>query len=234
MFVTWEVQQTEEVDGKEYYLHDGEWYTREIVESETVYVLSQPPAGVEVADLPAPDEIVEVEGQQYHVIEGVFYQQVQRNGSEVFIPVDAPIGAEIGSISAEAIEYEEEGDEVIYQYDRTFYMHGESETGDGEVFTVVAPPPSEELESIPDGAVQFVADGVTYYYVEFAFYTANESGSYSNQAPDPGARVAELPTGALVIDADGRQLFQLNILFFEQDGSGFLVVLGPDEELVEG
>jgi hypothetical protein len=95
---------------------------------------------------------------------------------------------------------------------------------------------------MPSDAVTFVADGETYYYVNFNLYVEYEENShtgYVNGEPEIGAQLDALPEATTTIEEDGRTYYQFDMVFFEEvedeNGNPFYeVVDNPDgSEVVE-
>ncbi len=124
---------------------------------------------------------------------------------------------------------------TLFQFDNTFFTKTTNEAGK-QVYRVEPLPPEEELKEIPQGSLTFVADGETYYYVNYNLYVAYEEGGrtgFTNGEPDIGAQLDSLPEGTTTIDEDGRTYYQFDMVFFEevQDESGntlYEVVGSPD------
>jgi len=212
------------------YYHYNPWYRRVLYEGEEVYVLSSAPVGWETDQVPSGAETVEVEGATYHYAEGAFYQQAS-GGYRV---VEAPVGAEVSSIPEESIG-QEELDVALYQFDNTYFTKQTKEEG-GEFYRVEPQPAEEELDSMPADAPTFVADGETYYYVNYNLYVQyQEDGrtGFVNGEPDIGAQVDGLPEGVTTIEEDGKTFYQFDMVFFEEvqdeNGNPFYEVVGsPD------
>ncbi len=217
------------VSSKTYY-HYNPWYKRVLYEGEEVYVLCSAPVGWETDQAPSGAEIVEVEGATYYWAEGTFYQQAS-GGYRV---VEAPVGAEVSSIPEESMK-QEEGDVALYQFDNTYFTKVAKEGG-GEVYRVEPQPAEEELESMPADAPTFVADGETYYLVNYNLYVQYEEDGktgFVNGEPDIGAQVDALPEGVTTIEEDGKTFYQFEMVFFEEvqdeNGNPFYEVVGsPD------
>ncbi len=97
-------------------------------------------------------------------------------------------------------------------------------------------PPEEEIDSIPSGSPSFVADGETYYYVNFSFYVEFEENGkkgFVNGEPEIGAQVDKLPDEVTTVEEDGVTYYQFDTVFFEEveDDNGrtfYEVVANPD------
>ena len=98
------------------------------------------------------------------------------------------------------------------------------------------------IDSIPAGSVSFVADGETFYYVDFNLYVEFEENGqtgYVNGEPEIGAQLDELPEGTTTIEEDERTFYQFDMVFFEEvedeQGNPFYEVIeSPDgSETVE-
>ena len=219
------------------YYYYNPWYRRALYEGEEVYALSSVPVGYETDRLPAGAETVEVEGATYHYAEGAFYQKAAGSGYRV---VEAPVGAEVSSIPEESIG-QEESDVALYQFDNTYFTK-DAKDGGQAVYRVEPQPPQEDMDSIPDGARTFVADGETYYYVNYNLYVQYQEGGrtgFVNGEPEIGAQVDSLPEGVTTIEENGRTYYQFDMVFFEEvqdeNGNPFYEVVGsPDgSEAVE-
>ena len=146
----------------------------------------------------------------------------------------------MSSIPEEAVA-QEEGDVTLYQFDRMFFTKTTNDAG-REVYLVEPAPPEEELDAIPAGSPSFVADGETFYYVNFNLYVEfeeNGESGYVNGEPEIGAQLDKLPEGTTTIEEDGRTYYQFDMVFFEEvedeNGNSFYeVVDSPDgSEAVE-
>ncbi len=166
-----------------------------------------------------------------------FFQAAPEGG---YIVVEPPEGAEVSSIPEEAVA-QEEGDVTLYQFDRMFFTKTTNDAG-REVYLVEPAPPEEELDAIPAGSPSFVADGETFYYVNFNLYVEfeeNGESGYVNGEPEIGAQLDKLPEGTTTIEEDGRTYYQFDMVFFEEvedeQGNPFYeVVDSPDgSEAVE-
>jgi hypothetical protein len=219
------------VVGSTTYYHYNPWYRRALYEGEEVYVLSSAPVGYETDQLPAGAETVEVEGATYHYAEGTFYQKANGGGYRV---VEAPVGAEVSSIPKESIS-QEESEITLYQFDKTSFTKHVKDGG-GEVYRVEPQPPAEEMDSMPADAPTFVADGETYYYVNYNLYVQYKEGGrtgFVNGEPEIGAQVDALPKGVTTIEENGKTYYQFDMVFFEEvqdeNGKPFYEVVGsPD------
>ena len=86
-----------------------------------------------------------------------------------------------------------------------------------------------------------MADGETYYYVNYSFYVQYEENGktgYVNGEPEIGAQVTTLPDEVTTVEEGGVTYYQFDSVFFEEvegdDGSTFFEVVGsPDESDVE-
>jgi translin len=135
----------------------------------------------------------------------------------------------------------DEGEATLYQFDRSDFSKTTNDAGK-TVYVVQPQPPAEELESIPAGSPSFVADGQTYYYVDFNLYVAyaeNGDTGFINGEPDLGAQVDKLPEGSTEIEYEGKTYHQFDMVFFEQvrdeAGAAFYEVVdapGGDEVTV--
>jgi hypothetical protein len=213
------------------YYHYNPWYRRALYEGDEVYVLMAAPVGWETDSLPAGSEPIEHQGSTYYYHEAAFYQDAPGGG---YIVVTPPVGAEVSSIPEEAkAPNEEEPD--LYQFDNTFFTKDTNDEGK-TIYRVEPQPPEEELTEIPADALTFVADGETYYYVNFNLYVAFEEDGktgYINGEPEIGAQVDALPEGVTTIEENGQTYYQFDMVFFEEvedeDGILFYEVVGsPD------
>jgi len=219
------------------YYHYNPWYRRAIYEGDEVYVLMAAPVGWETDKLPDGAETVQVEETTYYYHEAAFYEDAPGGG---YIVVTSPVGAEVSSIPDDAkAPNEEEPD--LYQFDQTFFTKDTNDAGK-TIYRVEPSPPEEELTEMPADAVTFVADGETYYYVNFNLYVEYDEGGktgYINGEPEIGAQVENLPEGVTTIEENGKTYYQFDMVFFEEveDEDGLLlyeVVGSPDgSETVE-
>jgi len=219
------------------YVHVNPWYRKVLHDGEEVYVLTSAPVGWETEALPDGAETVEVDGATYYYADWSFFQAGSGGG---YVVVEPPVGAEVSAIPEEAVAHDE-GEVPLYQFDNLYFTKGTNDAG-REVYTVEPAPPEEEIDAIPSDAVTFVADGETYYYVNFNLYVEYEENGqtgYVNGEPEIGAQLDELPEGATTIEEDGRTFYQFDMVFFEEvedeDGNPFYeVVDSPDgSEVVE-
>ena len=179
---------------------------------------------------------MQVESESYSYADGIFYQPRQGGGYIVVVP---PVGAEVNSVPTEALR-EEDGDVVLHQFDQTFFSEDKNDSGQ-TIYRVEPQPPEEEIDEIPAGSTSFVADGETYYYVNYSLYVEfEESGrtGFVNGMPDIGAQLDELPEGVTTIEEEGVSYYQFDTVFFEEveDESGgvfYEVVGSPDGEDTE-
>ncbi|MFC1530699.1 DUF6515 family protein [Gemmatimonadota bacterium] len=208
-----------------------------LYEGEEGYVLTSAPTDWETDTLPDGAETIEFEGTTYYYADWSFFQAAPGGG---YIVVEPPAGAEVSSIPEEAVA-QEEGDVALYQFDRMFFTKTTNDAG-REVYRVEAVPPEEEIDEIPAGSTSFVADGETFYYVNFNLYVEYEENGqtgYVNGEPEIGAQLDELPEGTTTIEEDDRTYYQFDMVFFEEveDESGnpfYEVVDSPDgSEAVE-
>jgi len=219
------------------YVHYNPWYRPVMYEGEEGHVLTAPPVGYQADALPEGGETVTFDGQTYTYADWGFWQP-SGNG---FVVVDPPVGAEVSKIPEDAVAHDDEGEETLYQFDRSYYSKATNDAG-RTVYVVEPQPPSEEIDSIPAGSPSFEADGETYYYVDFNLYVAyDENGAtgYVNGEPELGAQTDALPEGATEIEYDGVTYHQFDTVFFEQveDENGkpfYEVVDSPgDDEVTE-
>jgi hypothetical protein len=123
----------------------------------------------------------------------------------------------------------------LYQFDQVFFARDTNDAGQ-TIYRVEPQPPSEEIDEIPAGSPSFVADGETFYYVNFNLYVEYDEGGetgYVNGEPDIGAQVDKLPEGTTTVEEDGATYHQFDMVFFEdvQDENGqsfYEVVDSPD------
>ena len=207
------------------YYHYNPWYRKALYEGEEVYVLTSAPVGYEMDALPEGAETIEFEGATYYYADWSFLQAASGGG---YVVVEPPVGAEVSAIPEEAVPHEE-GDVTLYQFDNLYF------TKDTK-YRVEPAPPEEELDEMPSDAVTFVADGETYYYVNYNLYVEYEENGqtgFVNGEPEIGAQLDELPGGVTTIEEVGRTYYQFDMVFFEavQDESGnpfYEVVDSPD------
>ena len=213
------------------YYYSNPWYRKTLYDGEEVYVLTSAPVGHETDELPEGAETVQVDGASYLYAAWSFYQQQAGGG---YIVVEPPVGAEVSAIPEEAVEHDE-GEVPLFQFDNLYFSRDTNDAGQ-QVYRVEPAPPSEEIDEIPDDAVTFVADGETYYYVNYNLYVEyDEDGKtgFVNGEPEIGAQLDELPEGTTTIEEDGFTYHQFDMVFFEEvegeDGSTFFeVVDSPD------
>jgi hypothetical protein len=115
-----------------YYYCNSVWYVPVYGGSDVQYVITSPPAGVEVAEL-SHSFLVTVDGQDYYLNNHAFYQKIVRDGQTLYVLVDAPVGAKVPTIPPYAIEIQHEG-KTYYRFDKIFYQR------QGDAFVVVANP----------------------------------------------------------------------------------------------
>jgi hypothetical protein len=220
------------------YVHYNPWYRPVMFEGEEGHVLTSPPVGYRTDSLPAGGETVTFEGQTYTYADWGFWQP---SGDGGYVVVDPPVGAQVSSIPEEAVAHEDEGEAALYQFDQSYFTKSTNDSG-RTVYVVEPSPPAEELDSIPQGSINFAADGEVFYYVDFNLYVAyNENGQtgYVNGEPDIGAQVQALPEGSTEIEYEGMTYHQFDMVFFEevQDENGasfYEVVDAPgDDEVTE-
>jgi len=213
------------------YYHQNPWYRGVLREGEEGYVLSTAPVGHKADTLPDAVETVQVDGKTYYYKEGSFWEA----SGGAYVVVTPPVGAEVSTIPEESAR-DDEGEVTVYQYDNTFFTQDTNSSGK-TIYRVEPQPPEEEIDSIPAGSPSFVADGETYYYVDYDFYVEfEESGKkgYVNGEPEVGAQVDKLPAEVTTVEEGGVTYYQFDSVFFEQveaeDGSTFYEVIGsPDE-----
>lgn len=221
------------------YVYYNPWYKKVLYDGEEGYILTTAPVGHEMEALPDGAETIEVDGATYYYADWSFWQAATGGGYVVVAP---PVGAEVSSIPEEAIR-DEEGDVVVYQFDELYFTQDTNDAGQ-TIYRVEPQPPDEEIEEIPTGSPSFVADGETYYYVNYNFYVQYEENGktgYVNGEPEVGAQVATLPDEVTTVEEDGVTYYQFDSVFFEEveddDGQTFYEVVGsPDgsDEEVEG
>ncbi len=208
------------------YYHYNPWYRPILYEGEERYILTTAPVGHQVDALPTGAETVTVDGGTFHYHEGAFYQE---SGSG-YIVVEPPVGAEVSTLPEGAEAHDEEGDVTLYQLDELFLTEDQDDAG-RTIYRVEPQPPEEELDAIPDGSPSFVADGETYYYVDFSFYVEfEEDGAtgFVNGEPELDAQVDELPSQAEAIEYEGETYYQWDSVFLEEvedDAGGVLYVV---------
>jgi hypothetical protein len=213
------------------YVRVNPWYRKALYEGEEVYVLTTAPVGWETETLPNGAETIEVDGATHYWADWSFFQTATGGG---YVVVEPPAGAEVSAIPEEAVAHEE-GDVTLYQFDSLYFTKTTNDAGQ-EVYLVEPQPPDEELDEIPEGSPSFVADGETYYYVNFNLYVEFEENGqtgYVNGEPEIGAQLDELPEGVTTIEEEGRTYYQFDMVFFEEvedeNGNPFYeVVDSPD------
>jgi hypothetical protein len=213
------------------YYHVNPWYRGVLREGEEGYVLSTAPVGHQQDQLPEGAETVDVDGKTYYYTEASFWQKASGGG---YVVVAAPVGAEVSSIPEEASP-ETEGEVTVYQYD-DLYVTKDTNSSGKTIYRVEPEPPEEEIDSIPSGSPSFVADGETYYYVNFSFYVEFEENGkkgFVNGEPEIGAQVDKLPEEVTTVEEDGVTYYQFDSVFFEEveddKGDTFYEVVGsPD------
>jgi len=219
------------------YYHVNPWYRGVLREGEEGYVLCTAPVGHQEDQLPEGTEKVEVDGKTYYYADASFWQKASGGG---FVVVAAPVGAEVSSIPEEAAA-ETEGEVTIYQYD-DLYVTKDTNSSGKKIYRVEPQPPEEEIDSIPSGSPSFVADGETYFYVNFSFYVEFEENGkkgFVNGEPEIGAQVDKLPKDVTTVEEKGVTYYQFDTVFFEEveddNGGTFYEVVGSpdgsDEEL---
>jgi hypothetical protein len=213
------------------YYHYNPWYKKVLYDGEEGYILTTPPVGHQVDELPDGAETVVVGEETYYYAEWGFWQ-VESGGG--YIVVEAPVGAEVSSLPEEA-QREEEGDIVVFQFDELYFTQDTNDAGQ-TIYRIEPQPPDEEIESVPAGSPSFVADGETYYYVNFNFYVEYEENGvtgYTNGEPEVGAQVETLPDEVTTVEEEGVTYYQFDSVFFEEvegeSGGTFYEVTGsPD------
>ena len=219
------------------YYHYNPWYRPVLYEGEEGYVLTSAPVGHEADDLPDGAETIQVDGATFYYADWSFYQDAPGGG---YVVVEPPAGAEVSAIPEEAIA-QDEGEVVLYQFDEIYFTKDTNDAGQ-EVYRVEPQPPEEEIDAIPDGAVSFVADGETFYYVNYNLYVEYEENGktgFVNGEPEVGAQLDQLPEGTTTIEEDGFTFYQFDMVFFEEvedeNGQPFYEVIdSPDgSETVE-
>jgi hypothetical protein len=200
-------------------------------EGEEVYVLTSAPVGHKTDQLPDGAETVGLEDKTYHYHEGAFYQEVSAGG---YVVVTPPVGAEVSSIPEDAVK-DDDADSALYIFDNIFFTKQLNDSG-REIYRVEPQPPAEEIAEIPSDAVSFVADGETYYYVNYDLYVEYEEGDrrgFVNGEPEIGAQVDTLPKGVTTVVEGSKTYYQFDMVFFEEVedemGKPFYEVVGsPD------
>jgi len=213
------------------YYHYNPWYRKVIHEGDEGYALCGAPIGHRSDDLPDGAETLKVESKTYYYADWSFWEQASDGG---YVVVQAPVGAEVSTLPEEATKHTE-GEVVLYQFDDLYFTEAKNSAGK-KVFQIEPQPAEEEIDSIPKNSVSFVADGETYYYVEYSFYVEYEENGktgFVEGDPDIGAQVDKLPEGATTLEEDGVTYYQFDTVFFEEveadDGTTFYEVVGsPD------
>lgn len=99
---------------------------------------------------------------------------------------------------------------ALYDYcDGIYYQPGDG--GYQEVY----PPVGAAIPQLPDGAIQIVVGGQTYFYVGGAFYLQQPDGTFAIVPPPMGAVVPELPPGASQVSLNGTVAYQFNGVYYE-------------------
>ncbi len=213
------------------YYHHNPWYRRVLYEGEEVYVQTPAPVGLETDQLPDGAEIVDFQETTYYYHEAAFYKEASGGG---YIVVESPVGAEVSSIPEEAVP-DEDADSSLYLFDNAYFTKDVNDSG-REMYRVEPQPPEEEMNQMPSDAVTFVADGETYYYVNYNLYVEYEEGNqtgFVNGEPEIGAQLEALPEGVTTIEENDKTYYQFDMVFFEEvedeDGNPFYEVVGsPD------
>jgi len=225
------------VYGSTYYYYEDDWYREVIYEGENGGVLTLPPVGYALEALPSGAETLQHEQVTYAYAGGAFYQPNSGGG---WIVVESPVGAEVSSIPGGAVQLDGEGDPEIYQFDTASWSKVTNAAGQ-TVYRVEPPPPQEEIDEIPPGSVSFVADGETFYYVDYNWYVAYEENGkqgFTNGEPDIDAQVETLPEGTTDLEIEGVTYKQFDTIYFEEveasSGKAFYQVVDLDEaDIVE-
>jgi hypothetical protein len=213
------------------YYHYNPWYRRVMYEGELVYIQTPAPVGLETDKPPDGAEILDFQETTYYYHEAAFYKEAPGGG---YIVVEPPVGAEVSSIPEEAVP-DEDADSSLYIFDNAYFTKGVNDSG-REMYRVEPKPPEEELKQMPSDAVTFVADGETYYYVNYNFYVEYEEDGktgFVNGEPEFGAQLEALPEGVTTIEENGKTYYQFDTVFFEEvedeNGNPFYEVVGsPD------
>jgi len=213
------------------YYHYNPWYRRVMYEGELVYIQTPAPVGLETEKPPDGAEILDFQETTYYYHEAAFYKEAPGGG---YIVVEPPVGAEVSSIPEEAVP-DEDADSILYIFDNAYFTKGVNDSG-REMYRVEPKPPEEEMKQMPSDAVTLVADGETYYYVNYNFYVEYEEDGktgFVNGEPEFGAQVDALPEGVATIEENGRTYYQFDTVFFEEvedeNGNPFYEVVGsPD------
>jgi len=213
------------------YYHYNPWYRKVIHEGEEGYALCGAPIGHHSDSLADGAETVKVDSKTYYYADWSFWE---KTSDGQYVVVAAPAGAEVSTLPDEAMKHTE-GDVVLYQFDDLYFTEDKNSSGK-KVYRVEPQPAEEEIDSIPNGSVSFVADSETYYYVDVSFYVEyqeNGKTGYVQGDPDIGAQVDKLPEGTTTIEEDGVTYHQFDTLFFEpvesDGGDTFFEVVGsPD------
>ncbi len=184
------------------YYHQNPWYRRVLYEGEEAGVPTAAPVSFETDELHPGAEIVEFQGTTYYYHEAAFYKEASGGG---YIVVEAPVGAEVSSIPENAVP-DEESESGLFIFDNAYFTRDINDSGQ-QIYRVEPQPPAEELDQMPSDAATFVADGETFYYVNYSFYVEYEE--------------------------DGKTYYQFDTVFFEEvedeSGVAFYEVIGsPD------
>jgi hypothetical protein len=81
---------TLEVGGKTYYISDHTFYEKIKREGIYLYVVVDPPFGVEVSSIPKDAVEIKVEGASYYQYDKVFYRKVGDPAGTTYVIVSSP------------------------------------------------------------------------------------------------------------------------------------------------
>ena len=197
------------------------------------------PVGYGQDQLPEGSETAEADGKTYYYADTSFWQKAAAAaGTSWWQP---PVGAEVSSIPDEASGTRKRARSRCTSSTTLFFTKDTNSSGK-TIYRVEPQPPEEEIDSIPSGSPSFVADGETYYYVNYSFYVEFEENGkkgYVNGEPEIGAQVDKLPDEVTTVEEDGVTYYQFDTVFFEEveddNGGTFYEVVGSpdgsDEEL---
>jgi len=101
------------------------------------------------------------------------------------------------------------GGALFYYWNGIYYQP--ADVGYQEVY----PPVGAAVPAPPDGAIEVVAGGQTYYYAGGAFYVLQPDGTYAIAPAPMGVVVPELPPGAVQVSVNGTVAYQFNGIYYE-------------------
>ena len=88
-----------------------------------------------------------------------------------------------------------------------------------------------ELDEVPEGTATITTDGITYYYIDGAFYVPDtESGKnvYAVAEPPLGGEFITPPDGSVLFTEHWVRYYQFdNVFFTEQPDGGYVIVAEP-------